>query len=147
MIRFLSTLSLLVLLGVLPACARVFGGAEQSSPAELSGLGKVHLYYVPTETDPEGLRFHVFRGESIAGPFERVTPEPVMLPADTTAGEPARVWTDYGLPLGSHSYYYLQELRPDGTVRKATAVGRSHVNIPLQRADAAFLEERGERGI
>ncbi len=128
----------------LAGCAHLFGG-ERTPPPDISGLGKVHLYYMLPESEAGDVRFHVLRSESRSGPFERLTDEPVAPPEDPPPGEPVRIWTDYGLPLGADYYYYLQRVGPDGEVRKATATGRSRVTVPLVDADVPALEERGER--
>ncbi len=139
---FLPLLSAALLL--LAGCAHLFRAAPDPAP-DITGLGKVHIYYhVPAGTEPGAKTFHVFRSEDHAGPFQRVTREPVRLPEDAAPGQPARLWTDYGLRLGEDYYYYLQELRDDGTARKATGTGRSRVTIPLQDADVPALIERRE---
>ena len=123
----------LALLAFLLSGCGVFSRGETAIPAE---AGKILIRYQWTAADTETppVAFHVYRSSSAAGPFRRLTSEPVKT-GTHKAGETFVLFKDVGVQVGGTYYYYLERAGPRGERFKWTSVTPARAILPLDSKD------------
>jgi hypothetical protein len=132
----------IILAPLLAACASRQGGTYDTA-----SLGKINIVYHYSSQDakepPAG--FNVYRASMLRGPFERVNADMIKAAPSPKAGLQQELVTDYGLPLGSELFYYVEKVSPAGVARKATNVAPAVVVLPMQPEDARHLRQVAAR--